>query len=174
MSDQRIHPAAAVGFEAAVERYERGRPSYPEDAVSFLSEHLGGDIALPTWVPPGVQLGGGVSMYLGHLGDLRTAQIKLMLGEDRSLTIQYRGSALDGCAPENSVAVTVAGQPALLRVSADPSGSARTWSELIWPATLEHPTGVYGLYGWLSRSEILAMAESMPPASSRVVTGLNC
>jgi hypothetical protein len=150
--------------------------SFPsvDQAVGFLREHLGGEIALPTWVPPGVQLGGGVSMHLGHLGELRTAQIHFTLGEDRSLIIQYGVSALDGCAPEHSAAVTVADQPALLRVSADPSGSDRTWSELIWPATLEQPTGVYGMYGWLTRSEILAMAESMPPASSQVVTELNC
>ena len=150
--------------------------SFPsvDQAVEFLSEHLGGEIALPTWVPPGVQLDGGVSIHLGHLGELRTAQIHFTLGEDRSLIIQYGASALDGCAPEHSVAVTVAGQPALLRVSADPSGSERTWSELIWPATLEQPTGAYGMYGWLSRREILAMAESMPPASSHVATELNC
>jgi SAM-dependent methyltransferase len=30
-----------VGFEAAVERYERGRPSYPDDAVSFLVRAVG-------------------------------------------------------------------------------------------------------------------------------------
>jgi ubiquinone/menaquinone biosynthesis C-methylase UbiE len=41
MTDSRIHRAAAVGFEAAVERYERGRPSYPEDAVSFLVRAAG-------------------------------------------------------------------------------------------------------------------------------------
>jgi SAM-dependent methyltransferase len=41
MTDARIHDAAARGFEAAVERYERGRPSYPDDAVSFLVRELG-------------------------------------------------------------------------------------------------------------------------------------
>jgi SAM-dependent methyltransferase len=41
MSDPRIHRAAAMGFEAAVERYERGRPSYPGDAVSFLVRAVG-------------------------------------------------------------------------------------------------------------------------------------
>jgi SAM-dependent methyltransferase len=58
MSDQRIHPAAAVGFEAAVERYERGRPSYPEDAVSFLIRAVG--------IDPGrdiVELGAGTGKF---------------------------------------------------------------------------------------------------------------
>jgi SAM-dependent methyltransferase len=36
-----IHPAAAVGFGRASDAYERGRPDYPADAVSFLVEHLG-------------------------------------------------------------------------------------------------------------------------------------
>ncbi|HSJ51026.1 MAG TPA: class I SAM-dependent methyltransferase [Actinomycetota bacterium] len=37
----RIHDAAARGFEAAVERYERGRPGYPDDAVTYLVDRLG-------------------------------------------------------------------------------------------------------------------------------------
>jgi SAM-dependent methyltransferase len=40
VTDARIHDAAARGFEAAVERYERGRPSYPDDAVAFLIREL--------------------------------------------------------------------------------------------------------------------------------------
>jgi SAM-dependent methyltransferase len=36
-----LHPAAAVGFERAAEAYERGRPSFPADAVEFVSETLG-------------------------------------------------------------------------------------------------------------------------------------
>jgi SAM-dependent methyltransferase len=40
VTDRRIHEAAARGFEAAVERYERGRPGYPDDAVSYLVREL--------------------------------------------------------------------------------------------------------------------------------------
>lgn len=40
MTDRRIHETAARGFEAAVERYERGRPGYPEDAVRYLLREL--------------------------------------------------------------------------------------------------------------------------------------
>jgi SAM-dependent methyltransferase len=36
----RIHAAAAVGFERSADRYERGRPSYPADAVSTLVDAL--------------------------------------------------------------------------------------------------------------------------------------
>ena len=35
-----IHPAAATGFELAAERYERGRPTYPTEAVAALVEAL--------------------------------------------------------------------------------------------------------------------------------------
>lgn len=41
MAAGRIHDAAAVGFERSADRYERGRPSYPNDAVTFLFEALG-------------------------------------------------------------------------------------------------------------------------------------
>ncbi len=40
MTEGRIHDAAARGYEIAVERYERGRPSYPDDAVTFLMHEL--------------------------------------------------------------------------------------------------------------------------------------
>jgi ubiquinone/menaquinone biosynthesis C-methylase UbiE len=39
--DQRVHPAAAEGFERAAEEYERGRPDFPQDAVDLLIERLG-------------------------------------------------------------------------------------------------------------------------------------
>ncbi len=41
MSEDRIHPAAGRGFEVAVEHYERGRPGYPDDAVTYLVRQLG-------------------------------------------------------------------------------------------------------------------------------------
>ncbi|MGZ8603334.1 MAG: class I SAM-dependent methyltransferase [Actinomycetota bacterium] len=40
MNDHRIHEAAARGFEAAVERYRRGRPGYPDDAVAYVVGEL--------------------------------------------------------------------------------------------------------------------------------------
>jgi SAM-dependent methyltransferase len=35
-----IHPAAAAGFSAAADAYERGRPTYPPDAVAYLVDVL--------------------------------------------------------------------------------------------------------------------------------------
>jgi SAM-dependent methyltransferase len=37
----RVHPTAAAGFAQAAEVYERARPSYPADAVSWLAERCG-------------------------------------------------------------------------------------------------------------------------------------
>jgi hypothetical protein len=100
----------------------------------------------------------------------RTAQLTLATERGDVWGIHYGVSMLDGCAPEASVPVTVSGQPGRLRVVADPEGSSRTWVQLIWPATLKRPVGVYGLFGWLSRRAVLAMADSMPPVSSRLIT----
>ena len=36
-----IPPAAATGFQKGAAEYERGRPSYPDEAVGFLAEVLG-------------------------------------------------------------------------------------------------------------------------------------
>jgi SAM-dependent methyltransferase len=36
-----IHPAAATGFAAAADAYERGRPGYPEPAIAWIVERLG-------------------------------------------------------------------------------------------------------------------------------------
>jgi SAM-dependent methyltransferase len=35
-----VHPAASRGFGAAADAYERGRPSYPEASIAFLTERL--------------------------------------------------------------------------------------------------------------------------------------
>jgi len=34
------HPTAAAGFGSAADAYERGRPSYPDDAVAYLAAEL--------------------------------------------------------------------------------------------------------------------------------------
>ena len=40
MPDDRIHHAAMRGYEAGVEHYQRGRPTYPDDAVTYLVKEL--------------------------------------------------------------------------------------------------------------------------------------
>jgi SAM-dependent methyltransferase len=41
LSRPAIHPSAALGFQAGADAYERGRPSFPAEAVAFLIEWLG-------------------------------------------------------------------------------------------------------------------------------------
>jgi SAM-dependent methyltransferase len=64
VSDERIHWAASGGFQTDVERYERGRPSYPPEAVEFLVNALG--------IGPGctlVDLGAGTGKFTRLIAD---------------------------------------------------------------------------------------------------------
>jgi hypothetical protein len=173
-------PAQSSGttpFRWPGEHEESPDLSFPSaiDAVTFLSRHTEGDIALPTWVPSNVELHTTASLFLATRDGVRLAQLYLATERGEAWGIQYGVAGLDGCAPEHSVPVKVSGQPGRLRVSADPDDSSRTWVQLVWPATLKHPDGVFGLFGWLSPRAVLAMAESMPPVSSRPVsTALGC
>jgi hypothetical protein len=169
--------SGATTFQWPGELEESPDLSFPSaaDAVAFLSRHMDGDIALPTWVPSNVDLDTTASALLATRDGIRLAQLKLLTERGDVWGIQYGVAGLDGCAPEHSVPVKVSGQPGRLRVSADPDGSLRKWVELVWPATLKHPDGVFGLFGWLSPRAVLAMAESMPPVSSPPVhTALGC
>jgi hypothetical protein len=94
--------------------------------------------------------------------------MSLVFGKGRYLTIQYGVSVLDGCAPEDSIAVRVSGQDGRLREAAGPE------TELIWPATLEHPEGSYGLAGPFSKEKTLAMARSMAPAPPSRASDVGC
>lgn len=138
--------------------------SFPSatDAVTFLSEYMNADIALPTSLPSNVRLDVRTSVSVVTRDGVRSAQVKLETERGDVWGIMYGRSGLDGCAPEHSVALRVSGQPARLRISPDPDGSSRKRVELIWPATLKNPYGVYGLFGWLSPRAVVEMAESMP------------
>jgi hypothetical protein len=134
------------------------------------------DIALPTWLPPNVRLDVGTSVYVATDDGVRRAWVNLATEQGDVWGIMYGRSGLDGCDGERHArSVTVSGQPGLLSVATDPEGSSRRWVQLIWPATLKHSDGVYGLFGWLSPRAVLAMAESMPPVSSPpVIKALGC
>ena len=109
------------------------------------------DIALPTSVPSNIRLDVNTAVSVATVDGVRSAQIQLATEKGDVWGIMYGRSGLDGCAPEHSVATRVSGQPARLRITPDPDESPRKWVELIWPATLNHPYGVYGLFGWLDR-----------------------
>ena len=167
----------SVPFEWPEEHEDSPDLSFPSaaDAVEFLTGQMDVDIALPTWVPSSVDLDTGASVFVATREGHRTAQLHLTTKRGEAWGIQYGVSGLDGCAPEESRPVKVSGQPARLRVVADPEGSSRVWTQLIWPATLKRPVGVYGLFGWLSPRAVLAMADSMPQVASRPISALlNC
>src|SRR5215467_14549190 len=39
--DVSVNPTAASGFDSGAEAYERGRPSYPDEAIAYLTRVLG-------------------------------------------------------------------------------------------------------------------------------------
>ena len=141
--------------------------SFPSaaEAVSFLREHLAIEVAIPTSLPSTVSLDVATTVYPATEEGVRSAQVQLRTEQGDSWGIMYGRSGLDGCESTDAVAVRVSGHPALLRITADPGGTRRTWVQLVWPATRRHPDGVYGLFGWLEPRAVLAMAESMPVLS---------
>ena len=65
-----IHRAAAIGFQASVDAYQRGRPDYLREAVEFLAEKLG--------LGPGktvCELGAGTGKFTKTLADVSRATI---------------------------------------------------------------------------------------------------
>ena len=151
--------------------------SFPSaaEAVTFLSEYIDGDIALPTSLPSNVHLDVSTSVSVVTRDGVRSAQVKLATEQGDVWGIMYGRSGLDGCDGERHArSVTVSGQPGLLHVTADPEGSSRKWVQLIWPATLKHSDGVFGLFGWLSPRAVVAMAESMPVVGAPPVADAGC
>jgi hypothetical protein len=155
--------AGATSFHWPGEHEDSTELSFPSaaDAVTFLSRYMNADIALPMLLPSNVRLDVGTSVSVVTRDGVRSAQVKLATEQGDVWGILYGRSGLDGCETGHARSVTVSGEPGLLRVTADPEGSSRKWVELIWPATLKDPEGVYGLFGWLSPSAVFAMAESM-------------
>jgi hypothetical protein len=146
--------------------------SFPSaaEAVTFLSEYIDGDIALPTSLPSNVHLDVGTSVSVVTRDGVRSAQVKLTTEQGKVWGIMYGRSGLDGCETRHAKSVTVSGQPGLLSIVPDPDGLQQRWVQLVWPATQKDSAGVYGLFGWLSPRAVVAMAESMPPVSSPLVT----
>lgn len=101
-----IHQAAAKGFQSAADSYERGRPDYPEEALSFLMRTLN--------ITPGrrfLDLGAGTGKFTKYL--LQTSAeviaVEPVEGMRQKLSELYPGvSVLSGTAeeiplPDNSI-----------------------------------------------------------------------
>jgi hypothetical protein len=161
-------PTIPPAWPARLDGTSRRFPSV-DAALRFLDRNLDVPIRLPSRLPEGgYQLDDNVVFLFTGDGQ-RGAQFNLIFDDGKRLTLQYGVSRLDGCAPEHSAPVFIAGQPGRLRSIEDGS-----WSELIWPATLAHPTGVYGLAGPFSPEEMLALARSMPRLRSRPRLDVGC
>jgi SAM-dependent methyltransferase len=113
VTDGRIHRAAERGFAAAVEHYKRGRPTYPDDAVSYLVRRLG--IAEGRDV---LELGAGTGKFtelIVHTGARITAvepvpAMREALGANCPTVTVLDGTAEDIPVPDASADVVVAAQ----------------------------------------------------------------
>jgi hypothetical protein len=141
-----------------------------EEAVEFLRAHMSAPILLPRSMPFDIRPDPHGTVLLATEGGVRAAQLNLIFGRGGKghLIVQYGVSRLDGCASEHSVAVRVGALDGRLRESPGP------WSELIWPATFDHPQGTLGLTGSLAGSRILEMARSMTSAPRSQASDVGC
>lgn len=141
-----------------------------EEAVEFLRAHMSAPILLPWSVPFDIRPDPRGTVLLATEGGVRAAQLSLVFGKGGKghLIVQYGVSRLDGCAPEHSVPVRVGAVDGRLRESPGP------WSELIWPATLDHPQGTLGLTGSFAGSRILEMARAMTGAPRSEASAVGC
>jgi hypothetical protein len=137
-------------------------------ALAFLRRTMDVPIRLPSPLPTGLEMRGNHGPYIFTRDGQRSAQLDLVFGDSGHLIIQYGVAVLDGCAPEASMPVRISGEPGRLAISGD------RWSELIWPATLRHAAGVYGIAGSLPADEIVTMARSMPDVRGRHSSDANC
>lgn len=80
------HSSGMTPFRWPAEHEESPDLSFSSatDAVTFLSEHMDGDIALPTWVPSKVDLDTPASVFLATRDGIRSAQLKLATERDEA------------------------------------------------------------------------------------------
>ena len=109
-----IHELAAKGFQAGADAYERGRPSYPDEAIAFTVEMLGLDAAATV-----VDLGAGTGKLTRLLvpSGARVVAVEPVEGMRRKLVELAAGAVrvLDGTAeaiplPNGSADAVVVGQ----------------------------------------------------------------
>jgi hypothetical protein len=139
-------------------------------ALAFVRRNLAIPVRLPNGLPAGIRIDRSGPLYVDTRDGQRAAQLGLVFGSagQRHLIVQFGVAVLDGCAPEEASATTVSGQDALVYASPGP------WTDLIWPATHEHPTGTYGLSGSFSSEVMLTMAASMPAVRGPAMLDVGC
>jgi SAM-dependent methyltransferase len=154
-----LHDAAARGFEAAGEAYERGRPDYPEAAISYLASSLA---LTPSDLV--VELGAGTGKFTRGLlaAGLRVLALEPVSGMRRQLR---RGLPAVPLAAAVAEALPVRDGAAAAVFAAQAFHWFRPEAALSEAARVLRPGGGLGLIwnvrdegeGWVSRlSELLA------------------
>src|SRR5712692_10295748 len=120
------------------ENLEGKELSFPsiDRAVRFLGTSMDTPVQLPTGLPSDIELdpqGQGPLLLVTRAGH-RAAQLSLVFDKGRKhLIVQWGVALLDGCAPEDSIPVSISGAQGRLRESPGP------WTEIIWPADARNP-----------------------------------
>jgi hypothetical protein len=134
-------------------------------AVSRLERRLGLPILLPTKLPQGSLLDSRKGVSFFRYGNHWSGRLSFVFGSRKHVLIDYGVALFDGCGGDTAEPISVNGKPGLIL----PSRSA-TWTQLIWPATVKHPRGLYGVTGSLTRAQAIAIAESMSAVTNPTTT----
>jgi hypothetical protein len=132
-----------------------------ERALESIRGKVDVPVVLPRYLPAGLQLHPTHPVYrinTRHPGYI----LWLDIPNRGDFYFQFGASAFDGCGAEIARPIEIHGQPALIATFGHDEAS-----EVIWPATSDHPTGRYGIMGPLPARQIIALAESMPVLPGR-------
>ena len=141
-------------------------------AVAFIKRRADVPVVLPAGMPRSIALSPKTAVYRLVAQVAPSRMLSLVFGKDKHLLIEYGSATFDGCGPgPDARNVHVAGVPAV--IEGHRYGSS-WWTQLIWPATLAHPLGRYGLSGSLPPGRMLRMAQSMQTSSARQDGIPNC
>jgi hypothetical protein len=135
-------------------------------ALAKLRSRLDIPVFLPPKLPQGSHLVSRKGLRFFHSAGPLTGRLTFLFGSEKFVIIDYGFGVFDGCGSGSGKPVSVNGQPGLVS-----SSSTATWTQLIWPATENHPEGTYGLTGSFSPRRALAIAESMAPPTKVAAEG---
>jgi hypothetical protein len=142
-----------------------------QEGLDFIAKGVDVPVVAPTDVPHGGKV-------LDATVDAGHGFLTLLFPHGRILTIQYGEAGFDGCGPRHPKVVKVGTNPAVIDSTKVKTGGkldGRTYTTLVWPATLKDLQGRYGLSGTFTAKEMLAFAESMEKARAAKPRGpKNC
>ena len=151
--------------KARRERLATPDPRYKSipHAVRVIQKRLDFPVLVPSGLD-GWRVGPrpAISFYDG------SAQLDLRKGRKQILIVQFGRVGFDGCGADAARPVTIRGKPGLVNGSFGPPVGVGPWSEVIWPATPEHPEGRYGLSGTFTTKEIVKLARTMERARAEM------